>query len=174
MEDLLEEWLSAPAAYPEARHAIEALDPVVREELNRALEPIDLRAGETLFTCGDPRDAAFLILSGRISLTEPGPQGGALPVRVFGAGEGVGEIGLAARGPYTATARALDDARVLRLGRIAFEGLCERHPEAMQGLPTSSPRLQTRRCCLGSSATFWGSGTPRSWRPCWRKSSACS
>ena len=76
MEDLLEEWLSAPGVYPEARRAIEALDPVVREALNRALEPIALQAGETLFTCGDPRDAAFLILSGRISLMEPGPEGG--------------------------------------------------------------------------------------------------
>ena len=131
MEDLLEEWLSAPAAYPEARRAIEALDPIVREELSRGLEPIALHAGETLFTCGDPRDAVFLILSGRISLMEPGPQGGALPVRVFSPGEGVGEIGLAAHGPHTTTARALDDARVLRLDRIAFEGLCERHPESM-------------------------------------------
>ena len=76
MEDLLEEWLSAPAAYPEARCAIEALDPIVREELSQALEPIALHAGETLFTCGDPRDAAFLILSGRISLAEPGSEGG--------------------------------------------------------------------------------------------------
>ena len=42
----MEEWLSAPAAYPAARRAIEALDPVVREELDRGLEPIDLHAGE--------------------------------------------------------------------------------------------------------------------------------
>ena len=152
MEDLLEEWLSAPAAYPEARRAIEALDPIVREELNRGLEPIDLHAGETLFACGDPRDAVFLILSGRISLTEPGPQGGALPVRVFSPGEGVGEIGLAAHGPHTTTARALDDARVLRLGRIAFEGLCERHPEAMHRLadfiaPVADETLLARVIC---------------------------
>ena len=92
----MEEWLSAPAAYPAARPAIEALDPIAREELDRALEPIDLHAGETLFACGDPRDAAFLILRGRISLTGQGPQGGALPVRVLSPGEGVGEIGLAA------------------------------------------------------------------------------
>ena len=152
MEDLLEEWLSAPGVYPEARHAIEALAPIVRAELNRALEPIDVRAGEILFTCGDPRDAAFLILSGRISLTESGPQGAASPARVFGAGEGVGEIGLAARGPYAATARALDDARVLRLDRIAFEGLCERHPDAMQRLadfiaPVADEALLSRVIC---------------------------
>ena len=49
MDDLLEEWLSAPAAYPAARLAIEALDPIAREELDQELEPIDLHAGETLF-----------------------------------------------------------------------------------------------------------------------------
>ena len=152
MEDMLEEWLSAPAAYPEARCAIEALDPIVREELSRALEPIALQAGETLFTCGDPRDAVFLILSGRISLTGSGPQGGALPVRVFSPGEGAGEIGLAAYGPHTTTARALDDARVLRLDRIAFEGLCERHPESMVRLadfiaPVADETLLARVIC---------------------------
>ena len=147
MEDLLEEWLSAPAAHPEARRAIEALDPIVREELNRALERIDLHAGETLFACGDPRDAAYLILSGRILLTGQNPEG-----RVLSAGEGVGEIGLAADGPHATTARALDDARVLRLGRIAFEGLCERHPEAMQRLadfsaPVADETLLARVIC---------------------------
>lgn len=134
MEDLLEKWLSAPAAYPEARRAIEALDPIVRQQMDRGLEPIDLRAGETLFVSGDPRDAAFLILSGRIAVTAQSPQGHAMPVRVLSAGEGVGEIGVAARGPHTTTARALENATVLRLGRISFEGLCERYPEAMYGL----------------------------------------
>lgn len=126
---MIEEWLSLPAVHPDARRAIEALPPIVREELDRALKPIDLRAGETLFTCGDARDAAFLILDGHIALTGQGH-----PDRVLGAGEGVGEIGLAAHGPHTSTARALDDTRILRLARIAFEGLCETYPEVMAGL----------------------------------------
>src|SRR5437868_7006240 len=148
----MEEWLSAPAAYPAARLAIAALDPIVREALDRELEPIDLHAGETLFTCGDPRDAAFLILSGRIALTEQSPQGRTLPARVLSAGEGVGEIGLAAHGPHTSTAQALDDAKVLRLGRIAFEGLCEKYPEAMSRLaefitPVAHETLLARVIC---------------------------
>ena len=72
---MIDEWLSAPGAYPEARRAIEALDPIAREQLDRGLEPIDLHAGETLFACGDPRDAAFLILRGHISLTGARPPG---------------------------------------------------------------------------------------------------
>jgi CRP-like cAMP-binding protein len=148
----MDEWLSAPGAYPEARRAIEALAPIVREELDRGLEPIELHAGETLFAPGDPRDAAFLILRGRISLTEQSPRGPALPVRVMGPGEGVGEIGLVARGPHTATARALDDAMVLRLPRLAFEGLCERYPEAMSRLadfitPVAHETLLARVIC---------------------------
>ena len=90
--------------------------------------------------------------AGRISLTEQCPQGGVLPVRVLSPGQGVGEIGLAARGPHTSTARAIDDTRVLRLGRIAFEGLCERHPEAMSGLaefiaPVAHETLLARVIC---------------------------
>lgn len=144
---MIEEWLSSPAAHPAARRAIEALDPIAREELDRAFEPIDLHAGETLFACGDARDAAFLILAGHITLTGQSPQD-----RVLSAGEGVGEIGLAAHGPHINTARALDDARVLRLARIAFEGLCERYPEAMSGLaefitPVAHETLLARVIC---------------------------
>ncbi|HEX9115394.1 MAG TPA: cyclic nucleotide-binding domain-containing protein, partial [Anaerolineae bacterium] len=144
---MIEEWLSAPGAYPAARRAIEALDPVAREELDRDLEPVDLRAGETLFADGDPRDAAFLILDGLISLAEQGAED-----RVFRPGEGVGEIGLVAHGPHTTTARALTAARVLRLGRTPFEGLCERYPEAMARLadfitPVADETLLARVIC---------------------------
>ena len=64
----------------------------------------------------------------------------------------MGEIGLAAHGPHTTTARALDDARVLRLGRIAFEGLCEKYPEAMSRLaefiaPVAHETLLARVIC---------------------------
>jgi lysophospholipid hydrolase len=152
MKDLLQEWLSAPAAYPAARLAIEALDPAAREALCRELEPVDLHAGEILFAPGDPRDAAFLILRGRIALTEQSPQDGDQEVRVLCAGEGVGEIGLVARGPHTSTAQALEDARVLRLHKIAFEGLCERYPQPMAGLadfiaPVTDETLLARVIC---------------------------
>ena len=149
---MIEKWLSAPGSNPAARRAIEALDPSAREDLDRELEPIDLQAGETLFAAGDPRGAAFLILSGRISLTGQSPQGAALPERVFSAGEGVGEIGLAADGPHTTTARALEDAKVLRLSRVAFEGMCEKYPEAMSKLaefitPVANETLLARVIC---------------------------
>src|SRR5689334_24923876 len=112
----MEEWLSAPAAYPAARLAIEALDPIVREALNRGLEPIDLRAGEALFACGDPRDAAFLILSGRVALTEQSPAGPPRPVTGLAPGGGGGRSGWAARGRPPRPCRRRAQTRVWRLG----------------------------------------------------------
>src|SRR4030095_1610973 len=58
----------------------------------------------------------------------------------------------AAHGPHTKTARALENATVLRLGRISFEGLCERYPEAMYGLadfvaPVADETLLARVIC---------------------------
>jgi predicted acylesterase/phospholipase RssA/CRP-like cAMP-binding protein len=149
---MLEEWLSLPAAHPDARRAIEGLPPSAQEDLDRGLEPIDLHAGETLFACGDPRDVVFLIVGGHIVLEASELTGQSPPGHVLSAGEGVGEIGLAAHGPHTTTARALDDARVLRLGRIAFEGLCEKYPEAMSRLaefitPVAHEALLARVIC---------------------------
>ncbi len=130
----MEERFSSPAAFLAAYPAFQALDPIAFQELAQKLETVDLHAGETLFACGGPRDVIFFILSGRISLTAQSPEGRALPARVLSAGQAVGEIGLVADGPYSSTAQALDDARVLRLSRFAFDGLCVKYPEAMFSL----------------------------------------
>ena len=131
----MEELPSSPAAFLATQPAFQALDRAVLQELAQEMELVNLRAGETLFACGDPRDAIFFVLSGRIALAAQSPQGRSLPAHVLGAGQVAGEIGLVADGPHTSTARVLEDARVLRLARIAFESLCEKYPEAMSGLP---------------------------------------
>ena len=131
----MEERLSPPAAFLAAQPAFQALDRAALQELAAELESKDLLAGETLFACGDPRDAIFFILSGRIGLAAQIPQDRALPERVLGAGQAVGEIGLVAAGPHAGTAWVLENAKVLRLARTAFEILCEKYPEAVSGLP---------------------------------------
>jgi predicted acylesterase/phospholipase RssA/CRP-like cAMP-binding protein len=130
----MEEWLSSSAAFLAAYPAFQALELIARQELAQRLEPVDLHAGETLFNCGDARDAIYFIVSGRIALTAQSLEGRALPTRVLSAGQTVGEIGLTADGPHSSTARVLEDTRVLRLARFAFEGLCEKYPEAMLSL----------------------------------------
>jgi predicted acylesterase/phospholipase RssA/CRP-like cAMP-binding protein len=132
--DLMEEWLS-PLAFLALQPAFEALDPTVLQELVERLESVALHAGETLFACGDARDAIFFIMSGRITFTAQNPQGQAVPARVLSAGQAVGEIGLAADGPHSSTAQVLEDARVLRLTRSTLNGLCEKYPEAIYKLP---------------------------------------
>ena len=72
----MEDYLSSPAAFLAAYPAFQtlgssawAMDLNAWQEFAQGLEPVDLQAGETLFACGDPRDAAFLILGGHILLT---------------------------------------------------------------------------------------------------------
>jgi lysophospholipid hydrolase len=130
----MEEWLSSPLAFLAAYSAFRALDPAAQQELAQALEPVELRPGEGLFAPGDPRDAIYFILCGLVSQTVAGGQGQALPARVLGAGDAVGEIGLVADGPHSSTARALDDTLVLRLTRVAFEVMHEKYPEAVSVL----------------------------------------
>jgi predicted acylesterase/phospholipase RssA/CRP-like cAMP-binding protein len=130
----MQEWLSSPTAFLASYPAFRVLDPAAQQELAHALEPLELRPGASLFAPGDPRDAMYFILCGLVSHTAQGVEEQAFPARVLGAGEAVGEIGLAFDGPYTSTARVLDDSLVLRLTRVAFEGLAEKYPEAVAGL----------------------------------------
>lgn len=130
----MEERLSLPALLA-TQPAFQALDPDVLQDLVQRLEPTNLHAGDTVFTCGDERDAVFFIVSGRIALTAQCPKGQVLPARVLSSGQAVGEIGVVAYGPHTSTARVLEDATLLRLTRIALKGLCEKYPEAVCKLP---------------------------------------
>ncbi|MGE5603221.1 MAG: cyclic nucleotide-binding domain-containing protein [Nitrososphaerales archaeon] len=147
----MNEWIASPAAFLAAYPAFRALDPAAQQELAGALEPLDLHPGEILFAPGDPRDAMYFILCGLVSHTAPSAEGPDL-VRVLGAGEAVGEIGLEADSPYSSIARTLDDTLVLRLNRVAFEKLVEKYPEAVAGLslaiaPAARKTLLARVLC---------------------------
>ena len=131
---MIEEWLASPAAFLATHPAFQALDPIAQQELAQALEPVELHPGEILFAPGDPRDAIYFVLCGLVSQTAHSTQGRALPTRLRGAGQTVGEIGLVAEGLHTSTAQALDDTLVLRLTRIAFDEMREKYPEAVSGL----------------------------------------
>ncbi len=153
----MNDWQRAPAAFLAAYPASRALDPEAQQELLEALQPVELHAGETLFSPGDPRDATYFILCGLVSLTAQGPAGQTLPPQtlprqVLGAGQVVGEIGLSAEGPHTSTARTLDDTLLLRLTKSAFEALWEKYPEAISRLslaiaPAAAKTLLARVLC---------------------------
>ncbi len=99
---------------------------------------IRLRRGEVLFRSGDPGDALYVLLSGRLQVVaeegwEPGTPGEVALGEVT-PGESVGEMALLTGNPRSATVRAQRDSDLLGLSREGFDRLLEREPRAL--LPT--------------------------------------
>ncbi len=97
-----------------------------REALADALEPLELAAGERLFDVGDPADGLLLVTEGQIGLTSEshGARG------EFGPGDTLGANSLVVDGVREARAETLSRARVLHLGREAFQRFADAQPRA--------------------------------------------
>jgi predicted acylesterase/phospholipase RssA/CRP-like cAMP-binding protein len=96
------------------------------------LDLVSLKGGEWLFRQGDPGDALYLLVRGRLQVWLEQDASGTLdPPRLIGGvapGESVGEIALLTGAVRTAGIRANRDSQLLRVTRAAFERLAHRHP----------------------------------------------
>ena len=90
------------------------------EQLAGAAEPVEVAAGTTVLTQGEPADAFYVIESGDLAVSSTGEDGVARDLPDMGAGTGFGEIGLIEAIPRTATVVARTDARLLRVSGEAF------------------------------------------------------
>jgi len=120
----------------------ENLSAPARAEMESSLEWTLLRAGETLFREGDPGEALYLVVSGRIRLVqapeigeEDSPDGKLERSLVeLGKGETLGEMALLTHEPRSATAYAIRDTQLARLDRASFDRIVAAHPQKMLGL----------------------------------------
>ena len=93
------------------------LAPASLEFLARRLVPRSAPAGTAIVRQGEPADRFYLIVAGRVEVTQDGRT-----LRVEGPGEFFGEIGLLRDVPRTATVTALDDCELVSLTREDFLG----------------------------------------------------
>ena len=135
--------------------AVRALFPGVEDDaLLDALRPLDLvlLAGEQpLFEQGDPGEAMFVVVSGRLRQSIALPSG----VRELSdarPGDLVGDFSLLNPAPRSATARAVRDTVLLRIDRARFETLTEQFPQLPLALSRSIVD-RVRRSNLTSPAT---------------------
>jgi CRP-like cAMP-binding protein len=115
-----------------------------------------LPGGEPLFRRGDPGDAVYVVVSGRLRVL--GDEGDASwPVlREIGRAENVGELSVLTGEPRSATVRAVRDTVLARLSRERFDGLVARHPQSMRQVTRILARWLTqpaRARCRGRVAT---------------------
>jgi predicted acylesterase/phospholipase RssA/CRP-like cAMP-binding protein len=101
-------------------------------EIQRAAEWVSLPAGEELFRQGDPGDAAYVVVAGRLRVVTRDPD--ERVINEVGRGEMVGEMALLEGVPRMASVLAARDTDLARFSRSAFEELIERHPKAMLGV----------------------------------------
>ena len=86
---------------------------------------VDLAAGQTLMTQGEPGDAMYLTLSGRLRTYLRDDDGVERRVRELGRGQVVGEISLYTDEPRSATVVAIRDSVLVRLAKVDFQRLLQ-------------------------------------------------
>ena len=91
--------------------------------LRRHLAWVELAAGETLMRQGDPGDAMYLSISGRLRASVLGDDGAEHMVREMGRGEVIGEMSLYTDEPRTATVEAIRNSVLVRLAKSEFASL---------------------------------------------------
>jgi predicted acylesterase/phospholipase RssA/CRP-like cAMP-binding protein len=102
-------------------------------ELERALTWVRLAPGEVLFRQGDPGDALYLVLGGRLLAIDEAA-GTRRVVNEMVLGDSVGEIALLTGAPRSMTVEAARETYLARLGATEFDALVDRHPGVLKRL----------------------------------------
>jgi CRP-like cAMP-binding protein len=101
----------------------EALGEVAGRTLTRAVG-----RGALLFREGQPCRGLYVVTEGRINVYRASPDGREQVLHAMGPGQPVAEVPLFDGGPYPASARAVEDSRVLFLPIDAFRWLYTNNP----------------------------------------------
>lgn len=96
----------------------------------RSVRPSAVPGGETLYLAGDPSDAIYMVRSGAFGVFRDGGMGREL-VGIVRPGGVVGEFGLLAGTPRSATVVALRDSEVAAMPGADFLAAARRRPDAM-------------------------------------------
>ncbi len=87
------------------------------------METVRVSAGETVVRQGEDADALFIVVHGRVAVSQRGPDGTERELNRLGPGELFGEIGLLTGQPRIATVRAIEPSELLRLDKATFGSL---------------------------------------------------
>ena len=100
-------------------------------------------AGEIVFTQGEPADKFYLLLHGRLRVTQLTPQGQQVAIRIVNPGDLFGIAKALERTDYPGTATAVADSVSLHWATSSWSGLLDRHPAfAVNAMHTMGARLQ--------------------------------
>lgn len=120
------------------------IEPAAMSLLLSQLEWVEVAGGETLIRQGDPGDAMYLSVSGRLRAYVHGDDGVPRMVREMGRGQIIGEMSLYTDAPRSATVVAIRDSVLVRLDKSQFHALLAHSPQVSMALTRQIiSRLQT-------------------------------
>ncbi len=138
-------------------------------EVEGALELVHLPGGEPLFGEGDPGDAMYVVVGGRLRAVNGRAGRGGRTLGEIPPGESVGEMALITGEPRAASVEAIRDSLLVRFSKASFERLIRSHPELLLNLSRIVVRrLRRPEPSRGRNArirsvavVFAGDGVPR-------------
>ena len=106
------------------------VDDTALASLREQLEWIEVAAGQTLMAQGEPGDAMYLSISGRLRAYVRDDDGIEHMVREMARGQIIGEMSLYTDEPRSATVVAIRDSTLVRLGKPQFQQLLQSSVQA--------------------------------------------
>ena len=105
--------------------------------------PRHLRAGEQIFSEGDPCLGLWVVESGRVKIFKSSPSGREQVLAIDGPGSTVAELPVFDEGNYPASAAAVEDTTLLFVSKQDFQSFCLEHPKvALKVLRVVGRRLR--------------------------------
>lgn len=133
----------------------ELLDTLVKSPLFRQASDAELKAalevarrqhvnkGAFFFYQGEPAEAFYVIVQGRVRLSQLTPEGHQVIIRFMGPGDGMGIIVALSNTTYPLSAEAVSDCLALKWDYESTIGLMEKHSRlALNGLRMVAGRFQ--------------------------------
>ena len=112
-------------------------------ELAGLATELTLVLDEFVFWEDDSPDWFYMVAEGRVKVVKYSSQGKEFIIAFFGPGEMFGEVAVFQNRPYPASAQAVTEAKVLRIGRPDFLSFLARRPEvAMRIISVLGGRLR--------------------------------
>ena len=110
--------------------------------LEKLARPRNYEPGQMIVEEGTSGIALFVIIKGKVRVTQKGPDGGQKEIRTMGAGGAFGEMALFNSRPRSATITAVEPTECLAIHQFDFLDELRKSPEiAIRLLDTLSQRL---------------------------------
>jgi signal transduction histidine kinase len=121
------------------------------DRLDGMTEAIDVAAGQVLVTEGEPGDSMYIALEGEFEVSKRSGDREMILAH-SGPGDMIGEISLLEGCMRTATVRASQDGRLLKISQESFQHLLQRSPSAALSIVrTVTARLRNTEAMLSQS-----------------------